>query len=123
MDGRRTRAAAKVPQWKRPCRSRATARRSSFLSRSIRGIVMNTAMARRLASATYRQLAEKSENVPGKQELLDLAVVCEEGANFIEDRLTGGEAPRCFFGKTNCGKGAPEGLCPPGPLHKTLLLG
>jgi hypothetical protein len=41
-------------------------------------------------AATYRQLAEKSENVPGKQELLDLAVVCEEVANSIEDRLTGG---------------------------------
>jgi hypothetical protein len=37
IDGRRIRAAAKVPQRKRPCRSRATARRSSFLSRSIRG--------------------------------------------------------------------------------------
>src|SRR5262249_62426974 len=107
MDGRRTRAAAKVPQWKRPCRSRATARRSSFLSRSIRGIVMNTAMARRLASATYRQLAEKSENVPGKQELLDLAVVCEEVANFIEDRLTGGRTPQIFLSKTDMDKCTP----------------
>jgi hypothetical protein len=34
----------------------------------------------------YRQLAEKTENVFGKQELLDLAAVCEE----VEDRLTGG---------------------------------
>jgi hypothetical protein len=41
-------------------------------------------------AAMYRQLAEKSENVFGKQELLDLAVVCEEVANSIEDRLTGG---------------------------------
>ena len=31
-------------------------------------------------AAMYRQLAEKSENVFGKQELLDLAVVCEEVA-------------------------------------------
>src|SRR5262249_22455055 len=42
-------------------------------------------------AAMYRQLAEKSENVFGKQELLDLAAVCEEVANNIEDRLTGGE--------------------------------
>jgi len=41
-------------------------------------------------AATYRQLAEKPENVFGKQELLDLAAVCEEVANSIEDRLTGG---------------------------------
>ena len=33
----------------------------------------------------YRQLAEKTENVFGKQELLDLAAVCEEVANTIED--------------------------------------
>jgi len=36
-------------------------------------------------AAIYRQLAEKTENV-GKQELLDLAAVCEEVANSIEDR-------------------------------------
>ena len=41
-------------------------------------------------AAMYRQLAEKSENVFGKQELLDLAAVCEEVANNVEDRLTGG---------------------------------
>jgi hypothetical protein len=38
----------------------------------------------------YRQLAEKTENVFGKHELLDLAAVCEEVANTIEDRLPGG---------------------------------
>jgi hypothetical protein len=38
----------------------------------------------------YRQLAEKTENIFGKQELFDLAAVCEEVANSIEDRLTGG---------------------------------
>jgi hypothetical protein len=32
----------------------------------------------------------KTENVFGKQELFDLAAVCEEVANSIEDRLTGG---------------------------------
>jgi hypothetical protein len=41
-------------------------------------------------AAMYRQVAEKTENVFGKQELLDLAAVCEEVANSIEDRLTGG---------------------------------
>jgi hypothetical protein len=38
----------------------------------------------------YRQLAEETENGLGKQEFLDLAAVCEEVANNIEDRLTGG---------------------------------
>jgi hypothetical protein len=41
-------------------------------------------------AAMYRQLAEKAENVLSKQELFDLAAVCEEVANTIEDRLTGG---------------------------------
>jgi hypothetical protein len=41
-------------------------------------------------AAMYRQVAEKTANVFGKQELLDLAAVCEEVANSIEDRLTGG---------------------------------
>jgi hypothetical protein len=44
----------------------------------------------RREAATYRQLAEETENVFGKQELLDLASVCEEVADSIEDRLTGG---------------------------------
>jgi hypothetical protein len=38
----------------------------------------------------YRQLAEKPENICNKLELLDLAAVCEEVANSIEDHLTGG---------------------------------
>jgi hypothetical protein len=41
-------------------------------------------------AAMYRQLAEETENIFGKQELLELAAVCEEVANGIEDRLTGG---------------------------------
>jgi hypothetical protein len=41
-------------------------------------------------AATYRQLAEKTEDVFGKQELLDFSAVCDEVANSIEDRLTGG---------------------------------
>jgi hypothetical protein len=38
----------------------------------------------------YRQLAETAEDVSIKQELLDLAAVCEEAANNIEDRMPGG---------------------------------
>jgi len=38
----------------------------------------------------YRHLAEKTEDAFIKQDLLDLAAVCEEVANSIEDRLTGG---------------------------------
>ncbi len=38
----------------------------------------------------YRQLAEKSEDDFVKQELMELAAVCEEVANDIEDRLTAG---------------------------------
>jgi hypothetical protein len=44
----------------------------------------------RFEAGMYRQLAEKAENVFDKQELLDLAAVCEEVANSVEDRLTGG---------------------------------
>ena len=44
----------------------------------------------RQQAAMYRELAEKAEDAFIKQELLDLAVVCEEVANSIEDRLTGG---------------------------------
>jgi hypothetical protein len=40
-------------------------------------------------AAIYRQLAEK-RNICDKLELLDLAAVCDEVANSIEDRLTGG---------------------------------
>jgi hypothetical protein len=38
----------------------------------------------------YRQLAEKAEDPFTKQELLELAAVCEEIANKLEDRLTSG---------------------------------
>jgi hypothetical protein len=44
----------------------------------------------RQQAAMYRQLAEKAEDPYVKQELLELADVCEEVANNIEDRLTGG---------------------------------
>jgi len=38
----------------------------------------------------YRQLAEEAEDAVLKQELLDLAEVCDEVANNIEDRMTAG---------------------------------
>jgi hypothetical protein len=38
----------------------------------------------------YRALAEETEDPCLHDELLDLAQVCEEVANNIEDRLTGG---------------------------------
>ena len=44
----------------------------------------------RQQAAMYRQLADKAEDAFIKQELLDLAAVCEEVANNIEDRHTGG---------------------------------
>jgi hypothetical protein len=40
-------------------------------------------------AAKYRQLAETAEDLSIKQELLDLAAVCEEAANNIEDRIPG----------------------------------
>ena len=44
----------------------------------------------RQQAALYRQLAEKAEDLSIKQDLLDLAVVCEDVANDIEDRIPGG---------------------------------
>jgi hypothetical protein len=41
--------ATKAPQRKRPCRSRALSPIPSFAGHQLRGIVMNTAVARRLA--------------------------------------------------------------------------
>ena len=41
-------------------------------------------------AAKYRQLAEAAEDLSIKQELLDLAAVCEEAAENIEDRMPGG---------------------------------
>jgi hypothetical protein len=37
-----------------------------------------------------RQLAKAAEDLSIKQELLDLAAVCEEAADNIEDRMPGG---------------------------------
>ena len=41
-------------------------------------------------AAKYRRLAETAEDPLVKQELLDLADVCEEVANNIDDRLPSG---------------------------------
>jgi hypothetical protein len=41
-------------------------------------------------AARYRQLAEQSDDPVVKQELLELASVCEDVANNIEDHQTGG---------------------------------
>ena len=44
----------------------------------------------RQQATMYRQLAQKTEDALNKQELLDLAAVCEEVANNIEDRRPSG---------------------------------
>ena len=51
---------------------------------------MNCADYLRDQAAKYRQLAEKAERPLIKPEFLDLAAVCEEVANSIEDRLPSG---------------------------------
>ncbi len=38
----------------------------------------------------YRQLAEQADDPLIKEELLELAAICEEVANNIEDRMTAG---------------------------------
>lgn len=38
----------------------------------------------------YRRLAEQAEDPFVKQELLELAAICEEVADSIEDRMTAG---------------------------------
>ena len=44
----------------------------------------------RQQAVMYLQLAENTEDTVSKQELLELAAVCEEVANDIEDRQSGG---------------------------------
>jgi hypothetical protein len=41
-------------------------------------------------AAMYRQLAEQADDPDVKNEMPELASVCEEVANNIEDHLTGG---------------------------------
>jgi hypothetical protein len=41
-------------------------------------------------AASYRQIAEAADDPVIKQEHFELAVVCEQVANSIEDRLPGG---------------------------------
>ena len=51
---------------------------------------MNCADYLRDQAAKYRQLAETIEDALIKQEFFDLAAICEEVANSIEDRAPGG---------------------------------
>jgi hypothetical protein len=44
----------------------------------------------RAEAQKYRQLAEQAEDPLIKQELLELADICDEVANNIEDRMTAG---------------------------------
>jgi hypothetical protein len=44
----------------------------------------------RSEAAKYRQLAQATPVVHDRDDYLDLAKVCEEVANKVEDRLTGG---------------------------------
>jgi hypothetical protein len=41
-------------------------------------------------AAKYRKMADQTTDEFIRKELLELALVCEEVANSIEDRLTGG---------------------------------
>jgi hypothetical protein len=41
-------------------------------------------------AAMYRQLAEQADDAVVKNEMLELASVCEDVANNLEDNLTGG---------------------------------
>jgi hypothetical protein len=41
-------------------------------------------------AATYRKLAQRTDDAVVKQNLLELTSVCEQIANSIEDRLTDG---------------------------------
>src|ERR1700737_1223272 len=51
-------------------------------------------------TAMYRKLAEQTDDPIVKNELLELASVCEEVANNIEDHLTGGKEPQPRFNFT-----------------------
>lgn len=59
-------------------------------NRHIRGRRMDFDDYLRSEAAKFRQLAEESNDELIKRELLDLAAVCEEVANRIEDRMTAG---------------------------------
>jgi hypothetical protein len=41
-------------------------------------------------AAKYRQLADQSEDTLSRHELLELAAICEEIANSVEDSMTAG---------------------------------
>src|SRR5260370_42260032 len=61
-------------------------------------------------AAMYRRLAEQADDPVVKNEMLELASVCEEVANNIEDHLTGGE--KHLF----CYRRGPGGARPRGGL-------
>ncbi len=68
----------------------ARVERGRFCQEHESGRVMDYDDYLRDEAAKYRRLAEEAKDDFVKQELLELAVVCEEVANSIEDRLTGG---------------------------------
>jgi hypothetical protein len=70
-------------------RAKASCEACSLLTRAP-GCVMDWDDYFRQQAATYRQLAERTEDTFVKHELLDLAAVCEEVANNIEDRRPSG---------------------------------
>ena len=68
----------------------AQGRRGDFCREHESGRVMDYDDYLREEAVKYRRLADEAKDDFIKKELLELAVVCEEVANSIEDRLTGG---------------------------------
>jgi hypothetical protein len=74
-------------------------------------------------AAKYRQLAETTEDASVKQELLDLAAVCEEAADDIEDRagrLTWPSA-KCYLAGAICRCEIGEHIISQSSVRKTRL--
>src|SRR5262249_28521609 len=68
-------------------------------------------------SAKYRQLAETAEDLSVKEELLDLAAICEETANNIEDLSDAQRRPLAGAGWIRTiHHGLPERLLTPQPV-------
>ena len=55
-------------------------------------------------AAKYRQLAETAEDAFVKQEFLELAAVCEEVTNEIDDRRTSGYSQQWTSANAVCGR-------------------
>jgi hypothetical protein len=62
----------------------------NWLRYSIRACSMDWPDYLRDEAAKYRQLAEQTDDPVVKNEMLELASVCDEVASNIEDHLTGG---------------------------------